>query len=50
MANQAELENIRAIISGLEEQLQREQKNGENTHSTEEELRRQYQMLENLQR
>ena len=50
MATTEELNNVRGLIAGLEELLSKEKANGEDTRSTEEELRRQYQILENLQR
>ena len=50
MATQAELDKVRSLIAGLEDQLNIDKKNGDSTRSIEEELRRQYQILENLQR
>lgn len=50
MATEAELQRVRDLIVGLEEQLQIDKQRGDSTRSTEEELRRQYQILENLQR
>jgi len=50
MATQKELNDVRALIAGLEEQLAIDKRNGDNPRSIEEELRRQYQILENLQR
>lgn len=50
MATEKELNDVRTLMAGLEAQLVIDKKNGDNPRSIEEELRRQYQILENFQR